>query len=163
MIKIVVIDTHIIPIFFNYSVCLLGNPNLESYFEELVKLQASLGTISTNAQQEKMELSKLEEENKRWEGEVQSFKERESLKTSVKLLEKKRVWLHYKEKLNVYKRLQQNAANLKQQYDTVAARFKPLEDKIAVKEKLILKTQELLKRSVMIIVVVKSDVSDLIL
>lgn len=142
---------------------MLGNPNLESYFEELVKLQASLGTISTNAQQEKMELSKLEEENKRWEGEVQSFKERESLKASVKLLEKKRVWLHYKEKLNVYKRLQQNAANLKQQYDTVAARFKPLEDKIAVKEKLILKTQELLKRSVMIIVVVKSDVSDLIL
>ena len=127
-----------------------GNPDLENYFEQLIKLQASLGTISTNAEQEKVELGKLEEENKRWESEVQSFKERESLKTSVQLLEKKRVWLRYKEELNVYKRLQQNATNMKQQYDTVAARFKPLEDKITAKEKLILRTQELLKRSVMI-------------
>ena len=114
----------------------------------MIKLQAGLGAISTNAEQEKVELSKLKEENKRWESEVQSFKERENLKLSVKLLEKKKVWLRYKDELNLYKRIQQNATNLKQQYDTIAARFKPLEDKIAAKEKLILKTQELLKLSV---------------
>jgi len=125
----------------------VGNPDLENYFEQLIKLQAGLGAISTNAEQEKVELSKLKEENKRWESEVQSFKERENLKLSVKLLEKKKVWLRYKDELNLYKRIQQNATNLKQQYDTIAARFKPLEDKIAAKEKLILKTQELLKLS----------------
>ena len=146
------------PVFYNVNTiftCIqiyTGNPDLENHFDQLIKLQNSLGTISTNVDQERVELGKLQEENKRWENEVQSFKERESLKTSVKLLEKKKVWLQYKEELNIYKRCQSHATNLKQQYDKIAARFKPLEEKIAAKEKLILKTQEQLKRMVPILI-----------
>jgi hypothetical protein len=56
-------------------------------------MQGQLGSESLNQEKDELELKKLQEENKRWESDVKSFKERETLKANVKYLEKKKVWL----------------------------------------------------------------------
>ncbi|XP_046650561.1 structural maintenance of chromosomes protein 5-like isoform X2 [Daphnia pulicaria] len=71
----------------------VGKPELEEQFEELTKMQGQLGNESLNQEKDELELKKLQDENKRWESDVKSFKERETLKANVKYLEKKKVWL----------------------------------------------------------------------
>lgn len=126
----------------------LGKPELEEQFDNLIKLQSVLGSESMNQEKDRDELKKLQEENKRWESDVKSFKERESLKASVKVLEKKRAWLSFKDDLRQYKELQQKADDLVEKYDNAAARFKPLEKIVSEKENLCTKSQNALKLKV---------------
>ncbi len=121
---------------------------MEEQFEHLIKMQSALGSESLNQEKDEVELKKLQEENKRWESDVNSFKERETLKSHVKILEKKKVWLTFKDEVRQFKELQAKSAELKGKYDQAAARFKPLEKKIAEKEGLSMKAQNALKNKV---------------
>ena len=118
---------------------------MEDQFDSLIKLQSTLGSESFNQEKDENELRKLQEENKRWESDVKSFKERETLKSHVKILEKKKVWLTFKEDVKEFKELQKKAEELSDKYDEAAARFKPLEKKIAEKESLSTKSENSLK------------------
>ena len=118
-----------------------GNPDLEHNFNELVRMQAQLGSVSTDQSKDLAECSSLRAENERCESEVRNFKERESLKLKIQLLEKKKTWLVYKEELDQFKAAQQRSNEIKRRYDEAAAKFAPLEQKIIKKENLIVKTQ----------------------
>lgn len=125
-----------------------GKPELEEQFAKLIHMQSVLGSESMNQEKDRDELKKLQDENKRWESDVNSFKERESLKASLKVLEKKKAWLSYKEEVLLYKELQEKADDLSERYDRAAARFKPLEKLVAEKENLCVKSQTALKLKV---------------
>ncbi|XP_046447259.1 structural maintenance of chromosomes protein 5-like isoform X2 [Daphnia pulex] len=98
-------------------------------------MQGQLGSESLNQEKDELELKKLQEENKRWESDVKSFKERETLKANVKNLEKKKVWLTFKEELSHFKNLKEKAIEIGKRYAKAASRFEPLEKTIAEKEK----------------------------
>lgn len=132
--------------------CFVGNPELEQKFDELIKMQAALGSESVNQEKDELELKKLQEENKRWESDVKSFKDREALKENVRILEKKKAWITYKEEVRKFKELQELANQLKEKYEKVTARFKPLEKQISEKESVAVKTQNALKLKVYIFV-----------
>lgn len=111
-------------------------------------MQSAFGNESQNQEKDQLELKKLQEENKRWESDVKSFMERESLKAGLKILEKKKVWLTYKEEVSRYRELQAKAEELNEKYNKASARFKPLEKRIAGKENLILHSQSALRNKV---------------
>lgn len=111
-------------------------------------MQLALGNESSNQEKDEFELKKLQEENERWESDVKSFKEREKLKTNVKTMEKKKVWLTYKEEARHFMDLQEMATEISTRYDRAAAHFQPLEKQIAEKEKTYQNTETALKLQV---------------
>lgn len=127
---------------------ILGKPELDQQLKELVKLQDNFGSVANDQEKDEIELKKLQEENKRWESEVKSFKERESLKHHVKILEKKKAWLTYKEEVKIFQQLNEKAKELKEKYNQAAARFKPLEKKISENENIATKAQNALANKV---------------
>lgn len=123
----------------------VGKPELEEQFEELTNMQSALGSESLNQGKDELELKKLQEENERWESDVKSFKEREKLKNNVKTMEKKKVWLTYKEEARHFIELQEQAKEISGRYDRAAAHFQPLEKQIAEKEKTLQNTEHALR------------------
>lgn len=111
-------------------------------------MQSALGSESMNQEKDQLELKRLQEENKRWESDVKSFKERELLKANVKILEKKKYWLTYKEEISLFKELNEKSTQLAEKYDRAAARFKPLEKEIAGKVNLCEKSRSALNAKV---------------
>jgi len=121
---------------------------MEEKFSELIKFQVQIGTVSSHQGRDEVELNKLKGENERLEAEVRNYKERESLKLKVKLLEKKKAWLVYREELDTYKKAANHANELKSRYEEAHEKFKPLEDAIAKKEKLISRSTDALRTKV---------------
>jgi hypothetical protein len=112
-------------------------------------MQGQLGSESLNQEKDELELKKLQEENKRWESDVKSFKERETLKANVKNLEKKKVWLSFKEELSHFKNLKEKAIEIGKRYAKAASRFEPLEKTIAEKEKTVRDAEAAVKLKVL--------------
>jgi chromosome segregation ATPase len=121
---------------------------MEAKFGELIKLQGQLGAVSSHQGRDEVELNKLKGENERLEAEVRNYKERESLKLKVKLLEKKKAWLIYREELDTYKKAANHANELKSQYEEAHEKFKPLEDEIAKKDRFISRSTDSLRAKV---------------
>ena len=121
-------------------------------------MQSSLGSESLNQEKDELELKKLQEENKRWESDVKSFKERETLKVNVKTLEKKKCWLLFKEELSHFKQLKEKANEIGAKYERAEARFEPLKKTIAEKEKTCRNTETAVKTKVLFTIVNKLTV-----
>lgn len=114
-----------------------------------MQMQSEIGSESLNQEKDELELKKLQEENKRWESDVKSFKERETLKANVKTLEKKKLWLIFKEELRQFKQVKEKANEIGVRYERAAARFEPLEKMIAEKEKTCRNTETAVKTKVL--------------
>ena len=127
---------------------LSGQPELEENFKKLKKLQIDYGQAANAQDKEQEEVRRLRALNARYEGEVNTFRERETLKTSVKNMEKKKCWMVYTEEKLQYDDANDAAEKLVDAYKTAAASFKPLEQKIAKQEQSVTRTQEAQKLKV---------------
>lgn len=120
----------------------LGKPELEEHFKSLKTLQVQFANVANSQEKDQEEVRRLRELNARYEGEVASFRERETLKANVKTLEKKKAWMVYQEENKRYQEANKTATELKEAYESAAASFQPLEQKIARQERAVSKTQE---------------------
>jgi len=130
----------------NATLKAIGNKDLFSQFEELLKSQEQKNILQTNLDNQEKLLTKIKNQNEALEREVTRYKERENILQNIRIIEKQIPWGIYEKAREVYIEHRKKRMKYKSDISKTEDEMTPLKKKKNDQEKKIEQATELEKQ-----------------
>jgi len=130
----------------NATLNAIGNKDLYTQYEELIKNQEQKNTLQTSIDSQEKILEKIENQNEALEREVAKYKERENILKNIKIIEKQIPWAIYDKARQVYLENRTKRIKFRDDINRTEEEIIPLNKKKKEQEKKIQQATEIEKR-----------------